>query len=460
MDRIHTQTLCSSVMSGTMRTSLAAFGLALVLSGSGCAAFTNPLVDGIPVRRLPPEAFGESRAEFKPVPLTSLTPPGTETYKLAPGDVLGVFIENVLGKQNEPPPVQIREQGQGNLPPGIGYPIPVRENGTVPLPLIPPLNVSGLTIQQAQDKITEAYQGKLKDLQDPQKKLVIDGITRIIVTLYSRRQYHVLVLREDTGGTTTGAGGGFTNGFGGGGTFVSQTRRTAGFPLDLPAYENDLLNALTRSGGLPGLEAQDEVLIIRGAYRPGTGVDPLAATDSSGRETIRIPMRLHPGETPTIRPSDLILQTGDVVHVRARIGDIFYTGGLLPPHAFPLPPDRDIDIIEAIALVGGPVLNGGLAANNLSGQIVQTGLGFPSPSLVTIVRKLQSGAQIPIVVNLNRAFKDPRERIAIRPGDYVILQATPGEALGQYVTSNLRFNLLSSLFHSQYANGTVSYTAP
>ena len=463
MDRFLTPTLSSRGTSGTiMRTALVGIGLALLLSATGCAALTNPVVDGIPVRRLQPEAFGESRAELKPIPLTSLTPPSTETYKLAPGDVLGVFIEGILGERNGQPPVQIREPGQGNLPPGIGYPIPVREDGTVPLPLIsPPLTVSGLTVQQAQDKITEAYLGMLKELADrDQKKLLNAGTSRIIVTLFSRRQYHVLVLREDTGGTTTGAGGGFTNGFGGGGTFVSQTRRTAGFPLDLPAYENDLLNALTRSGGLPGLEAQDEVLIIRGAYRPASGVDPLVTTDTSGRETIRVPMRLRPGETPAVRPADLILQTGDVVHVRARIGDIFYTGGLLPPHAFPLPPDRDIDIIEAIALVGGPVINGGLAANNLSGQIVQTGLGFPSPSLVTIIRKLKSGAQIPIIVDLNRAFKDPRERIAIRPGDYIVLQSTPGEALGQYVTSNLRFNLLSYLFHSQYANGTVSYTAP
>jgi hypothetical protein len=169
---------------------------------------------------------------------------------------------------------------------------------------------------------------------------------------------------------------------------------------------------------------------------------------------------LHPGETFSVRPADLVLQTGDVVHVRARTGDIFYTGGLLPPHSFPLPNDRDLDILEAIALVGGPILNGGLAANNLSGQLVQTGLGYPSPSQVTIVRRLKSGAQIPISVNLNRAFKDPRERIAIRAGDYIILQSTPGEALGQYITSNLRLNLLGQFLLARNVTGSVTYTAP
>jgi hypothetical protein len=434
-----------------LRPGMAVLGFALVLSTTGCAALSNPVVDGIPVRRLQPEALGESRSEMQPVPLTALTPPPPDTYRLAPGDVLGVFIEGVLGERGGQPPVQFREVV--NLPPGIGFPIPVRENGTVPLPLIEPLAVSGLTLEQAQDKIVRSYRLP--------KELLKDQTARIIVTLLAKRQYHVLVLREDTGGTTVGAGGGFGGGLaGGGGTFVSQTHRTAGFPLDLPAYENDLLNALTRSGGLPGLEAQDEVLIIRGAYRPGTTGQPAGTPDTAGRETIRVPLRLRPGEPMNVRPADLVLQSGDVVHVRARIGDIFYTGGLLPPRAFPLPVDRDVDVLEAIALVGGPLMNGGIAANNLSGQIVQTGMGFPSPSQVTVIRKLKSGSQIPIIVNLNRAFKDSRERIAVRPGDYLILQSTPGEALGQYVISNLRFNLVSNFIHSQWFNDTATYTAP
>jgi hypothetical protein len=444
------------------RFTLAAIGLAIAISAEGCASLTNPVIDGIPVRRLQPEAFGESRADLKPVPLTALTPPPPDGYRLDAGDVLGIFIEGILGARGEQPPIRIEEKAS-NLPPAIGYPVPIRENGTVSLPYLPPLKVKGLTVEEAQTVITNAYL-KGVDLKgdEKQKQLLKEGVARIIVTLARPRLYHVLVLREDTGGTTFGAGGGFTNGIGGAGTFVSQTRRTAGFPLDLPAYENDLLNALTRSGGLPGLEAQDEVLIIRGAYPPATTgqAGPSKADLAAGRETIRVPLRLRPGEQFPVNPADLVLQSGDVVHVRARIGDVFYTGGLLPPHAFPLPTDRDIDVLEAIALVGGPILNGGLAANNLSGQISQSGMGFPSPSLVTIIRKLKSGAQIPITVNLNRAFRDQRERIAIRPGDYLVLQATPGEAVSQYLISNLRFNLIGNFIHSRYFNDTVTYTAP
>ncbi len=421
--------------------------LALVLSSTGCAAITNPVADGIPVRRLPPEAFGESKASLQSVPLTALTPPPPEAYRLAAGDVLGVFIEGILGERGGQPPVRIMEQG--NQPPSIGFPIPVREDGTIPLPLIAPLDVTGLTIAEAQAKTTQAYLDA--------KQFQPDAKPRIIVTLLRPRQYHVLVLREDTGAVTIGSSGGYGSGIGGGGTFVSQTRRTAGFPLDLPAYENDLLNALTRTGGLPGLEAEDEILIERGAYRPGTQPNGIPAET---KQTIRIPLRLRPGQPLGFRPEDLILRTGDVVSIRARRGDVFYTGGLLPPRAFPLPPDTDLDVLQALAYVGGPILNGGLNANNLSGQIVQSGLGNPSPSQVTILRKLSSGSQIPIIVNLNRALKDPRERIAIRPGDFVILQSTPGEAFGQYLTSNFRINLGGFFSRQRDFTGAATYTAP
>jgi hypothetical protein len=442
-------------MTRTRTVRRASWAAALILLSAGCAAVTNPVADGIPVRRLPPEAFGESRSDLRPVPLAALSPPPPQAYRLAAGDVLGVFVEGILGGkgENAVPPVQVREQG--NLPPAIGYPIPVRENGTVPLPLLPPLPVAGLTLDEAQDRITRSYLGQLPEQP---KKILKDETARIIVTLIRPRTYHVLVLREDTGGTTVGTSGGF-GGFGSPGTFVSQTRRTAGFPLDLPAYENDLLNALTRSGGLPGVEAEDEVLIQRGAYRPGPPGQP-GAVDPEPRQTIRVPMRARPGQPFPVRPEDLILRSGDVVHVRARTGDVFFTGGLLPSRAFPLPPDRDLDVLQAVAYVGGPLVNGGLNANNLTGQIVQTGLGFPSPSQVTILRQLPCGTQVPIVVSLNRAAKDPRERIAIRPGDVVILQATLGEALGQYVTSNLRINLLGTFIRRQDLLGTATYTAP
>ena len=49
---------------------------------------------------------------------------------------------------------------------------------------------------------------------------------------------------------------------------------------------------------------------------------------------------------------------------------------------------------EAIAFVSGPFVNGGINGNNLSGNLLQSGLGFPSPSLVTVLRRTPGGGRI------------------------------------------------------------------
>src|SRR5436305_4522251 len=123
-------------------------GLLLLLTalGGGCAAVSNPTWDAVPVRRLPPEAFAESKESQRPVALTLLRQKPASPYRLDAGDVLGVWIEGVLGERNMPLPVRFSEQG--NVPPSFGYPIPVREDGTVPLPLIEPLKVKGMSVAE------------------------------------------------------------------------------------------------------------------------------------------------------------------------------------------------------------------------------------------------------------------------------------------------------------------------
>src|SRR5216684_247130 len=63
--------------------------------------------------------------------------------------------------------------------------------------------------------------------------------------------------------------------------------------------------------------------------------------------------------------------------------------------------------------------------SNLSGQIIPRGIGEPSPSLLTVLRRTPSGGQVSIRVNLNRALQDPHENIMVQPDDVLILQETP-----------------------------------
>ena len=78
-------------------------------------------------------------------------------------------------------------------------------------------------------------------------------------------------IRQDSPGqnqpTAPGAAGTRSFGFTLGPTATGQPRRGSGFAVDLPAYENDVLNALALTGGLPGSDAVNEIVIYRGSFR-------------------------------------------------------------------------------------------------------------------------------------------------------------------------------------------------
>jgi hypothetical protein len=155
-------------------------------------------------------------------------------------------------------------------------------------------------------------------------------------------------------------------------------------------------------------------------------------------------LRLKKGEPMPFGPEDVILQQGDIVFVDRRDTEVFYTGGILYPQQFPLPRDYDLDVVGAIVLAGGPLVNGLISQNNLTGQIVPTGIGNPNPSLVTVLRRTKGYGQIRIKVDLNRALRDPRENVILQAGDVVILQETMGEAVARYFTNVFKVNSLAT----------------
>ena len=71
-----------------------------------------------------------------------------------------------------------------------------------------------------------------------------------------------------------------------------------------------------------------------------------------------------------------------VVFIEARDNDVFYTGGLLPAAENVLPRDYDLDVIEAITRIRGPLVNGAFNVSNLSGAILAPDIGNPSPRLL------------------------------------------------------------------------------
>jgi len=443
---------------GWMLLSQAAIGMV------GCASITNPVANGIPARLVPPELLAASKEGLVPIPLNWLRRKPLETYTLDKGDILGVYIEGVLGEEDQLPPIHFPDVA--GLPPSVGFPIPIRENGTVPLPLVEPVNVKGMTIEEAQDAIVEAY--------TVQKQIVKPDEARILVTLVSPRLAKILVIREDTPNSINSQ---FSelNSFSRAAPVVGRRGQGSGSILELPATEADVLRVLASTGGLPGPSAANEVVIQRG-YGTESGwpvleqlktcEDPrqlmsLGTKDEASTEsTVRIPLRWPEGVDPPFESDDILLSDGDIVFIPATDFEFYYTGGLLPSRELSLPRDYDLRVLEAVLRIGGPFINGGVNSNNLSGGIVGSGLGNPSPSLMTILRRTPNGGQINIRVDLNRAAQDPRENLLVQAGDRLVLQETPSEAMARYFAQTVNFSFLGTFLNRADATGTAAATVP
>src|SRR5207249_2453164 len=184
------------------------------------------------------------------------------------------------------------------------------------------------------------------------------------------------------------------------------------------------------------------------------------AAASAGVQQIRVPLRMRPNEPLPFSPNDVILRTGDIIFIESRDTEIYYTGGLLPVAELPLPRDYDLDVMEAVTQARGPLFNGGVNFNNFVGNITTTGVGAPSPSALTVIRKTPNCGQITIRVDLNRCAQDPRERILVQPGDFLILQESPGESLTRYLTQTIRINVFTRWLNKTDAQITQTYTGP
>ncbi len=396
----------------------------LVTAVTGCSALTSP-IDGVPASRVPQEFFAEPKNDLVPIDISLLSIEPPRDYQIAGGDILGVYVEGVLpfnppNAPPEPPPVNFPD-ADSTLPPSIGYPIAVQDDGTLSLPLIEPLDVDGLTLEQVRDAIRDAYIDN--DILRPEK-------ARPIVTLIKERTYDIIVVREDAGGVGTGQSGG---------NIRNSDKSASGALVKLPAYQNDILHALVETGGLPGLNAKNEVKVLRAsradqrmraqflqqfwcqqelALHDPCICPPELPDDPS---ILRIPLRVKPGVIPNLRPEDVELQDGDIVYIETRETEVFYTGGLLPGGEFPLPRDYDLDVLGAMAIAGQGIGSAQAGGNSQRGGI---GGGFTSvpPGLLYILRKTRCNGQIAIEVDLTQAINDPRSRPLVQPGDTLILQ--------------------------------------
>jgi len=408
---------------------------------SGCQT-----INAIPVSRVPGEILAaERKNDFVDISMLRLRQDPPPVYLLGPGDVLGVYIKGILGNDEELPPVHFPEDS--NRAPAIGYPVPIREDGTLALPIVKAIEVEGMSLVDATTAVRNAYTYP--------RELIKPGEEQIIVTLIEQRKIRVQVIREESGGKD------------------GVSKRGTGHVVDLPAYENDLLHALSETGGMPGTDAKNEVMIFRGMYDEAQNADAILDDLCSSHcqdqcvdpcycderpvpdppYVTRIPLRYNPAHPPTFTKDDIILNEGDIVIIRSRDKETFITAGVLGGGEHPLPRDKDLDIIGAIAIAGGPLGSagtgvGGIGRNQNSGGFSggRGGQTNCSPSEAIIVRELPCGSSISMRIDLNKALQDPSQRVMIKPNDVVILRYTLTEEIGNALLNMLQINYFLNSF--------------
>ena len=414
---------------------LGLLGLASMIS-TGCQT-----LNAVPVSRVPSEILvTELKDSFKDISLLRLRQDPPDTYLLGPGDVLGIYIKGVLGNEQELPPVHYPEDT--NRPPAIGYPVPIRENGTLALPIIEAINVEGMSLVEATEAVTNAYTYP--------REIIKKGEESIIITLIQPRKVRVQVIREEGGGVE------------------GVSKRGTGKVVDLPAYENDVLHALNATGGMPGTDAKNEILIYRWLFSAGVDADAILSQVCNSdcddpcfcNETplpdppnvTRIPLRYNPANPPVFTQQDIILNEGDIIIIRSRDRETFTTAGILGGGEYPLPRDKDLDILGAIAMARGPLGSSGTGVGAIGGGGGGGGFGGGGggggrqqacqPSEAIIVRELACGNSITMKIDLNRALENPSERVIIQPNDVILVRYTLAEEVGNVLINAFQINYL------------------
>jgi RNA polymerase sigma factor (sigma-70 family) len=283
-----------TMLLNTLKAALATLTVLMAIGAGVGTLVTRALATGMPSQAAPPalvartdvqrpDPAGKPREEAGDIPLAALRQKPPDVYLLDAGDVLGIYVEGILGTREQPVPVINAQPGAGpGLPLAFGYPIPVKEDGTIMLPLIAPITVRGKSTTEAQELVRQAY---------IRAQVLVRGKERVIISMARKRTYRVTVVRRDVAASS------------------AAPHLAPGYGLDLLAYENDVLTALAQSGGVPSPEAT-AVVVIQRSRTP-------TAADATGTQQVRIPLRRRPGEPLPFRPEDVVLQTGDVVIVEA-----------------------------------------------------------------------------------------------------------------------------------------------
>lgn len=418
-------------------------GIRSIVAGRRSAVFTAPALilcllsgcyaplhsPGIEARKLPDEFRAPLRTSGLPLNYASLVMPPPPVYLLGPGDVLDVNIPDLIEiGRSDPFQTSVLETGQIQIP----------RLGLVP--------VAGLSLAETQARLVDALaQGFLVD-PSVNVTLVQKGTVNVVVLgAVNNPGVQALPRFENDVGHAIAAAGGLAEEAG---EIIEIHRRNGpAIPFAAASPATTIRGQSPAPASRAAETAPDRPTSLLAAFQSSHSVgapqsppvipadfnqpEPLATPPieppaNPSLELNQVPFHVDPivriplrGADPAwIQPDMVLLGPGDVIVVPHRTQQVFYVVGQLSEvnrtrftvgdrdreigNGFVLPPDREIDVVTAVAMAGfiDPI---------------------DSPTTVTVHRVQPDGRPLLVHVDLIRARTDARENILIQPGDIVYL---------------------------------------
>ncbi len=370
---------CTTMLPGKVLALSAARGLTLLLIGGmlwsspGCA--NRPLSPS----DVPPEFAPPPKEDLGAVNLSRLTNYAANSNLIGPGDMLDVAIVTALGSLQS-----------------TTTPVRVGDDGVADIPLVGKLPLAGFNFKEAEDAITAA------------------AVARGVFV-----NPHVIVgmRRKDTNRVTV----------------IGGVKSPGVYPL--PRGASSLLSALVAAGGLSEDASPD--VEIRRAISPGTAPGTpaaqsprvagapegtLAAYQASAErpfQTVKINL-VSAAQNGNLAHS---LNDGDVVMVNRQLTRPIHVMGLVrKPGQYPMLPNGDLHMLDAVAMSGG-------ATSALADKVL-------------ILRRVPGHNEvIRIETSIVKAKQDAVNDIRLAPGDVVSVEGTPFTFAWDIIRSVVRFGV-------------------
>jgi polysaccharide biosynthesis/export protein len=316
---------------------------------------------------LPPELLIGKVEGLHKVDLSRLAQASASNERIQVGDVLEVTV--ATGLEDRSPP---------------SWPLRVAESGEVNIPLIGPIRVAGMMLTDAEQLIRHESISR-RIYRDP----------NVAVLLKQRKSVRV---------TVVGA--------------VSKPGT-----YELPASQSDLLTALIAAGGLN--EKASTIVEVRNVPDPAVLMASYNGqrTTVAENDSVRVDLiAASEGLTPEYQ-----IQDGSIIMVREQEPTTIQVIGLVRrPDQFEVPPDKQVRLLDAIALAGG--------------------LTLELADKVSVIRQLDTMDEPAVIqCSIREAKRGGKANLTLAPGDVISVEETPLTFTVGTIQSFVRFGFSSAI---------------